>query len=149
MEGIWPNQFCKIRDSPPIRVQWLQTLGLLQCEAKVTGVQDIATGALKQEPEEHRARHTEKIISLPGITEKPRRQKASLDPPTTHMAEPGQWPAGSRVTVKVRGGRSWRASSAMATGYSMGRGFRKGERLENSGSFRSRDRVTSEQNRLV
>lgn len=67
----------------------------------------------------------------------------------THMTEPGQWPAGSRVTVKLSGGRSQRPSTVMATGYSMGSVLRYGARPVNSGSFKSRDWVTSEQKRFV
>ena len=68
-------------------------------------------------------------------------------PPITHITEPGQCPAGSRVTVKLslgelvpRGG-----PIAMATGCSIGRDSRKGARFVNSGSLESRHLVTSEQ----
>ena len=41
-----------------------------------------------------------------------------------HMTEPGQWPAGSKVTVKLSIGKLDRASSVMATGCSIGRAFK-------------------------
>lgn len=44
----------------------------------------------------------------------------------TNMADPGQWPAGSKVTVKLRGGASAEGSSVMETGCSMGSPFKNG-----------------------
>ena len=84
------------------------------------------------------------------------------------MVEPGQWPAGSRVTVKCRGvawedGKGQRSrvkyigllrtsdsavvggSIVMATGSFMGSALRKVLRLSKKGLSCSRLRVTSEQ----
>lgn len=65
----------------------------------------------------------------------------------THMEEPGQCPAGSRVIVKLRAGKSMEGSRFMATGSSIGRPLRNGASWVKPGSCRSREQVTSEQNR--
>ncbi len=41
--------------------------------------------------------------------------------PLTHMTEPGQWPAGSKVTLKLSDARSDALLIVMAMGDSMGR----------------------------
>ena len=65
------------------------------------------------------------------------------------MADPGQCPAGRRVTVKWRGGQSGEGSIVMETGCSMGSPFKNGANWVKLGSLRSRERVTSEQYRLL
>ena len=65
------------------------------------------------------------------------------------MADPGQCPAGRRVTVKLRAGQSGEGSSAMETGCSMGSPFKNGANWVKLGSLRSSERVTSEQYRLL
>ena len=62
-----------------------------------------------------------------------------------YIADPGQCPAGSSVTVKQRGGASADGSSVMATGCSMGSPLRNGANCVKLGSLRSSDWVTSEQ----
>ena len=65
------------------------------------------------------------------------------------MADPGQCPAGRRVTVKWTGGQSGEGSIVRETGCSMGSPFKNGANWVKLGSLRSRERVTSEQYRLL